>query len=97
MASSSRSLDTRVPSAHTRHVTVSPLPRRGGVQFDPRGAGRALRVSAHPETNTVTISIWHGDRCVATHHVATADVPELINLLATALVPPTTAARVTAS
>ena len=80
-------MDTGGPSAHTRRVTVSPLPRRGGVQFDQRGAGRALRVSAHPETNAVLISIWHGDRCVATHQVATADVPELINLLANALVP----------
>jgi hypothetical protein len=90
-------MDTHLPSAHTRRVTVSPLPRRGGVQFDQRGAGRALRVSAHPETNAVTISIWHGDHCVATHRLATADVPELINLLATALVPPASAEHATAS
>jgi hypothetical protein len=70
---------------------VSPLPRRGGVHFDLRDAGRALRVSAHPETGSVTISIWRGDHCVATHQVAAADVPDLIKLLATSLAPPATA------
>jgi hypothetical protein len=90
-------MDTRIPSAHTQRVTVSPLPRRGGVQFDQRGSGRALRVSAHPETNAVMISIWHGDHCVATHQVATGDVPELINLLANALVPSASAEHATAS
>jgi len=67
---------------------ISPLPRRGGVHFDQRDAGRALRVSAHPETGLVTISIWRGDHCVATHQLATADVPDLIQLLASSLVPP---------
>jgi hypothetical protein len=66
---------------------VSPLPRSGGVQFDRRDAGRALRVSAHPESDSVVVSIWRGDRCVATHQMATADVPEFIQMLASAMVP----------
>jgi hypothetical protein len=67
-------------------MTVTPLPRRGGVQFDTRRKGRALRVSAHPESGSVVISLWRGDECVATHHVSAADVPDLIKMLATALV-----------
>ena len=66
-------------------MTVSPLPLRGGVQADRRDDGRALRVSAHPESGLVTVSMWRGDRCVATHHLAPRDVPQLIGLLADAL------------
>jgi len=68
-------------------MNVSPLPRRGGVSFDRRDEGRALRVAAHPETGSVTISIWRDDVCVATHQLLAADVPQLIELLAGALVP----------
>jgi hypothetical protein len=67
-------------------MSVSPLPRRGDVQFDARHEGRALRVSAHPESASVVLSIWRGDHCVATHHVAVADVPDLIKMLAASLV-----------
>jgi hypothetical protein len=65
-------------------MSISPLPRRGGVSFDSRNEGRALRVSAR--SDEVVLSTWRGDSCVATHHVAVADVPDLIKLLATALV-----------
>jgi hypothetical protein len=34
----------------------------------------------------VVLSIWRGDHCVATHHVAVADVPDLIKMLAASLV-----------
>jgi len=67
-------------------MSVAPLPIRGGVHMDPRGDGRALRISAHPEMGIVTISIWREDRCVATHHVPTTDVPGLVALLTEALV-----------
>ena len=67
-------------------MTVSPLPGHGGVHVDPRGHGRVLRVSAHPELGLVTISVWRDDRCIATHHVPTADVPGLVSLLTEALV-----------
>lgn len=67
-------------------MTVAPLPGHGGVHVDPRGNGRALRVSAHPELGLVTISVWRDDRCVATHQVPTADVPGLVSLLTEALV-----------
>ena len=67
-------------------MSVSPLPRRGGVQFDARDEGRALRISAHPESNSVVLSIWREGACVATHQVMAADVPALIKLLAATLV-----------
>jgi hypothetical protein len=66
-------------------MTVSPLPLRGGVQGDRRDQGRAVRVSAHPESGTVLLSMWRDDHCVATHQMAPDDVPELIGLLARAL------------
>jgi hypothetical protein len=78
-------------------MNVSPLPRRGGVSFDRRDDGRALRVSAHPESGSVTISIWRDDRCVATHQVCTTEVPQLIEMLAGALVQSTVAGQATAS
>lgn len=78
-------------------MTVSPLPRRGGVHFDTRNDGRALRVSAHPESASVVLSIWRGDECVATHYVAAAELPELIKMLATTLVEATPAQRPHAS
>ena len=67
-------------------MSVSPLPRRGGVHFDTRNDGRALRVSAHPESSSVVLSIWRGDECVATHYVAADELPELIKMLAATLV-----------
>ena len=73
-------------------MTVSPLPARGGVHVDRRHDGRALRVTAHPETGTVVLSVWRGDVCVATHHLDTGEVPELIELLARSLVEPPAAA-----
>jgi hypothetical protein len=74
-------------------MTVSPLPTRGGVHVDRRDDGRTLRVAAHPETGTVTLSIWRGDVCVATHQLTTTDVPELIEMLARSLVEPAPSAR----
>ncbi|MDT7537125.1 MAG: hypothetical protein QOI82_710 [Actinomycetota bacterium] len=78
-------------------MNVSPLPRRGGVSFDRRDDGRALRVSAHPETGSVTISIWREDRCVATHQLLAADVPQVIEMLANALVSSAASGQATAS
>jgi hypothetical protein len=83
--------------AQTDRMSVSPLPVKGGVHVDPRGDGRSLRISAHPELGVVTISVWRVDRCVATHHVPTSDVPGLVQLLTEALVEPAQSARTAAS
>lgn len=78
-------------------MTVSPLPLRGGVQPDARDEGRALRVSAHPESGSVVLSIWRADTCVASHHVAANDIPDLIRMLAATLVESTPEQRPHAS
>jgi hypothetical protein len=83
-------------AAQTDAMNVSPLPTQGGVHVDPRGDGRALRISAHPELGIVTISVWREDRCVATHHVPAADVPGLVALLTEALVGQADGRRTTA-
>jgi hypothetical protein len=83
--------------AQTGAMSVSPLPVKGGVHVDPRGDGRSLRISAHPELGVVTISVWRQDRCVATHQVPTEDVPGLVSLLTEALVDNATGARTAVS
>ena len=89
-------MDVGSQCAQTRDMSVAPLPVQGGVHVDPRGDGRALRISAHPELGVVTISIWRDDRCVATHQVPTADVPGLVALLTEALVERADGRRTTA-
>jgi hypothetical protein len=86
-------MDGLIIAAQTVAMSVSPLPNQGGVHIDPRGDGRALRISARPELGIVTISVWRQDRCVATHHVPTVDVPGLVTLLTEALVEQPTAHR----
>ena len=90
-------MDAAQSAAQTQPMSVSPLPVKGGVLADPRGDGRSLRVSAHPELGLVTISIWRDDRCVATHQLPTADVPGLVQLLTEALVEQVGSARTAAS
>jgi hypothetical protein len=67
-------------------MIVTPLPWRGGVQEDIRDDGRALRIAPHPTQGLVSLSLWHGDACIATHQMAAADVSELIRVLADSLV-----------
>jgi len=45
-----------------------------------------LRVSPHPESGRVVLSIWDGDRCLATVRLAADDVPELVRGLSGCLV-----------
>jgi hypothetical protein len=66
-------------------MSVSPLPRRGAVQADHRDGNRAIRVAAHPELGMVTLSLWRGDTCVASHQMAAQDASKLIAVLADAL------------
>ncbi|MGX7680995.1 hypothetical protein ACSMXN_19075 [Jatrophihabitans sp. DSM 45814] len=52
---------------------------------DPRGEGRALRVTHHVEDGFVVLSVWREDRCVSTARVYSEDVPALVHALVTAL------------
>lgn len=65
---------------------MTPAPHRGTVLVGRDVAGRALRVSAHPEHGRVVLSIWQGAQCLATVRLAESDVPELVRALAETLV-----------
>lgn len=61
-----------------------PLPHRGGVQYDRRDGDRVIRLAPHPELGFITLSIWRGDSCVATHQMTTQGATDLIAMLANA-------------
>ena len=65
---------------------MAPLPRGGTALLGRDVRGRALRVTPHPERGRVVLSIWDGDRCVATVRLAEQDVPELVRALTSCLV-----------
>jgi hypothetical protein len=71
-------------------VTTSPLPRRGSTLLGRDKDGRRLRVSAHPDAGRVVLSIWQDDVCRATFRLAAEDVPELVKMLSSTLIQPTT-------
>ncbi|MGL5819996.1 MAG: hypothetical protein ACRCYR_20750 [Phycicoccus sp.] len=57
------------------------LPAHGEVMLDPRGGGRALRVSWHPSDDVVVLSIWRGPLCTATFQLDRDEVPMLVDTL----------------
>jgi hypothetical protein len=68
-------------------MSVTPLPRGGTALLGRDVRGRALRVTPHPDRGRVVLSIWDGERCVATVRLAEEDVPELVRALTACLVP----------
>jgi hypothetical protein len=62
-------------------MTISPLPRHGDVIVGRDVAGRTLRVSGHPESGRVVLSIWQGTVCRATIRLLAEDVPQLVEML----------------
>ena len=61
---------------------MTPAPRLGDVVVGQDALGRVLRVSAHPGSDRVVLSIWQDDRCLATVRLAGADVDRVVALLA---------------
>ncbi|MGL4176334.1 MAG: hypothetical protein ACRCSN_09670 [Dermatophilaceae bacterium] len=59
---------------------------RGEVMLDPRGGGRALRVSWHPDDDVVVLSIWRGPLCTATFQLDRDEVPVLVDALVRGLI-----------
>ena len=63
------------------------LPVHGHWAWDARGDGRAVRVSTHPESGLLNVSLWREDTCVGTARLrpeeATALVAGLTEGLAT--------------
>jgi hypothetical protein len=83
-------MDSTVAWGHHPLMIVTPLPWRGGVQVDRRDGDRALRVAAHPDSTQpdqgiISLSMWRGDVCIATHQLAASDAADLISLLANAV------------
>lgn len=60
---------------------VNALPISGAVFFDPRDAGRTLRLSWHPETRTYVLSIWRDGECAATFRLRADEAPALVHAL----------------
>jgi hypothetical protein len=62
-------------------VTISPLPRHGDVIVGRDVAGRTLRISGHPESGRVVLSIWQDTLCKATLRLFPEDVPHFVEML----------------
>ena len=72
--------------AHDGSVSVvRPLPETGSIFLDARGGDRALRVSWHPEAGVVVLSLWRDDVCAGSFRLAVDEVPEMIDVLRSAL------------
>jgi hypothetical protein len=69
-------------------TTVTALPLIGDVVAGRDVAGRELRISGHPESDRVVLSIWQDGRCRATVRLARADVPEVTRALVATLASP---------
>ena len=61
---------------------MRPLSRTGSVFVDARGGDRALRVTWHPEAETVVLSLWRENVCAGSFRVHADEVPDLIAALA---------------
>jgi hypothetical protein len=70
-----------------RGQIVTPLPSIGDAIAGRDVAGRELRISGHPESDRLVLSIWQSGRCLATVRLARADVPEVTRALVASLVP----------
>ena len=73
--------------------TVTPLPSIGDVISGQDVPGRELRISGHPESDRVVLSIWQDGRCQATVRLARTDVPDVTRALVAGLVPMRTQAN----
>ena len=60
---------------------VAPLPVNGTVVLDTRDAGRALRISGHPELVVFVISLWQDERCIGTMHLSPTDTSDVVHAL----------------
>ncbi len=62
-------------------ATVRPLPETGSIFLDARGGDRALRLSWHPESGLVVLSLWRENVCSGSFRLAVDEVPEMIDVL----------------
>ena len=72
-------------------VNISPLPKQGDVVVGRDVAGRTLRISGHPESGRVVLSIWQDNVCRATVRLLAEDVPSVVEMLARSAIAPAAA------
>lgn len=60
---------------------VAAAPRKGQVLVGRDRPGRALRVSAHPESGRIVLSIWQDSACIGTVRLLPQDVPDVLQAL----------------
>jgi hypothetical protein len=76
-------LDSGESEVHTRAVGgVERLPLRDHFS-DERGHG--LRATWHPDQGLVILSVWDGERCIASFRLSQTDVPRMASFLVAAL------------
>ncbi len=68
-------------------AAVPVIPAHGSVLIGQDRAGRSLRISGHPESDRVILSIWQGATCQSTIRLATEDVPGVVEALVRAALP----------
>jgi hypothetical protein len=66
-------------------MSVVPIPPRTRWVPDPRGGGRGVRISAHPESGVVVLSVWRADECVATARLRPNETSDLVSALTASL------------
>jgi len=66
---------------------ATPLPRVGEVFFDERGDDRALRLSWHPDSSVMVLSIWNRGVCTGTFRLPARDIPALLEAMGQGLPP----------
>ncbi|WP_122815965.1 hypothetical protein [Nocardioides pantholopis] len=62
-------------------LAARPVPQAGSIFVDPRGDGRALRVSWHAESGLVVLSLWRDDVCAGSFRLPAGEVPSLVDQL----------------
>jgi hypothetical protein len=81
-------VDSRLVGGDDGGVNISPLPRHGDVVVGRDVAGRTLRISGHPQSGRVVLSIWQDTVCKATVRLLVEDVPAVVEMLARSALTP---------
>ena len=66
-------------------MSVVPMPPHTRWVLDPRGGGRGVRISAHPESGVVVLSVWRADKCVATATLRPGEAADLAAAISASL------------
>jgi hypothetical protein len=74
----SRLLDLRGHHGQPVVMTAMALPVHGHWAWDARGGGRAVRVSTHPESGLLNLSLWRDDLCVGTARLLPHEAAALV-------------------